>query len=213
MRGKETAKIKLWMLVGAAVALVALDALFWHGVLTNDVSFPAARDGSPVSFRSSFGSPTPVARVSVGVPVRIKIPSIALDAAIEKVALAADGSMDVPKQPLDAAWYELGPRPGEAGSAAVAGHVDWLRGASAAFTDLHEVRPGDKIAVLDDTGAIVSFVVRESRRYDAAADAIDVFSSNDGKAHLNLITCDGAWDKRAKQYSERLVVFADREKE
>jgi len=40
--------------------------------------------------------------------------------------------------------------------------------------------------------------------------ATDVFTSSDGKAHLNLITCDGIWDKNAAQYSERLVVFADR---
>jgi hypothetical protein len=47
-------------------------------------------------------------------------------------------------------------------------------------------------------------------RFDPSADATAVFISNDGSSHLNLITCDGVWDKQAKQYSKRLVVFADR---
>lgn len=145
-----------------------------------------------------------------GVPVRITIPRIALDAAVEKVTVAADGSMGVPRHPHDAAWYALGPRPGEAGSATIAGHLDWINGASAVFADLHKLRPGDTVAIEDANGSVVSFVVRESRRYDAAADATDVFSSNDGKAHLNMVTCDGSWDKGADQYTKRLVVFTDK---
>jgi len=49
--------------------------------------------------------------------------------------------------------------------------------------------------------------------FDAEEDATDVFSSTDGKAHLNLVTCDGIWNKNTAQYSQRLVVFADRETE
>jgi hypothetical protein len=40
-----------------------------------------------------------------------------------------------------------------------------------------------------------------------------VFASNDGGAHLNLITCAGEWNKGKKSYSERLVVFADKVEE
>jgi sortase A len=147
----------------------------------------------------------------VGVPVRIVIPSISVDAAIEKVALTDDGAMDTPKLPLDAGWYELGPRPGETGSAAIAGHVDWYDGETGVFADLHKLKSGDTIIVRDEEGADVSFVVRESRKYDAAADAKDIFGSNDGNAHLSIITCTGSWDTRAGQYTKRLVVFADKE--
>lgn len=146
----------------------------------------------------------------IGVPVRIRIPRIALDAAVEKVTLAADGSMGVPKRPLDAAWYALGPRPGEEGSATIAGHLDWFDGATAVFADLHEVKSGDVVTVQDDKGSTITFVVRETRHYDAAADASDVFVSNDGRAHLNIVTCDGSWDRGAEQYTKRLVVFTDK---
>jgi len=150
-------------------------------------------------------------RGSVSMPARIKIPGIKVDAAIEQVAVTADGSMDVPKLPLNTAWYKLGPRPGEIGSAVIAGHVNWKNGAKAVFADLRNLKPGDKILVEDTQGAVVSFVVRESRTYDKNVEAKDVFTSNDGKAHLNLVTCIGVWNKTAQSYSQRLVVFADKE--
>ncbi len=188
------------------IVIAALDVLIWCGVLAYDVRAPAVQANAGVP-------PVPAAWARIGAPARIRIPGIAVDAAIEKVGLAADKSMGVPKDPLNAAWFSLGPRPGETGSAVIAGHVNWFYGATGAFEHLHDVKTGDTIVVQDDVGASISFVVREIRTYDAAADATEVFSSHDGKAHLNLITCDGVWDKRDKQYSKRLVVFADREME
>ena len=150
-------------------------------------------------------------QTSFGLPVRLKIPSINIDAPVEYAGLTPDGAMDVPKERANVAWFNLGPRPGENGSAVVAGHYGWKNGKSSAFDNLYKLRKGDKLYIEDDKGAIVSFVVRESRRYDPNADASDVFGSSDGKSHLNLITCEGVWDKVSKTYSKRLVVFTDKE--
>jgi len=195
--------------MAALVVLPLFGLVLWHHVLglTRTVQYEFdLRPGEIARIRGVVPAPEPV-----GVPVRIIIPSIAVDAAIEQVALTDEGAMDTPERPLDAAWYELGPRPGETGSAAIAGHVDWYDGETGVFADLHKIKAGDTITVRDEDGSDVSFIVRESRNYDAAADAKEVFSSNDGKAHLSVITCTGAWDKRAGQYEKRLVVFADRE--
>lgn len=148
---------------------------------------------------------------NIGLPMRIKIPSINVDAVIEKVGLKNDGSMGVPKDPMNTGWYEFGPRPGEVGSAVIDGHVDWWYGAPAVFPNLKKVKVGDKITVQDEFGTIISFVVRKIQSYGATDNATNVFISNDNKSHLNLITCTGVWDSRANQYSQRLVVFADKE--
>lgn len=148
--------------------------------------------------------------VSIGLPVRLKIPVIDVDSIVIPIGLTADGAMDIPQDPAEVAWYSLGPRPGEIGSAVIAGHLNWFQGQTGAFADLKQVEPGDIITVSDEDGVNITFVVREIRMYDAQADATDVFSSTDGKAHLNLITCDGVWDKDTSQYTERLVVFTDR---
>ncbi len=149
-------------------------------------------------------------RVSSGLPVRLKIPGINVDSPIEYVGLTADGSVDVPKDPANAAWYDLGPLPGDVGSSVITGHVDWWYGQKGVFENLMKVRLGDKIIVRNDRGEDISFVVRDIQNFDPAAVATDVFVSNDGKAHLNLITCEGVWIKSAQQYSQRLVVFTDR---
>ena len=150
-------------------------------------------------------------QASVGLPVRLKIPSINVDAPVEYVGLTSDGAMDIPKSRDNVAWFELGPLPGANGSAVIAGHYGWKNRKGSAFDNLYKLRKGDKIYIEDDKGIIISFVVRESRRYDPKMDASNVFSSNDGKSHLNLITCEGKWDKVSETYPERLVVFTDKE--
>lgn len=144
-------------------------------------------------------------------PVRLKIPAIRVDAAIVPVGIAPDGAMDVPNGPLDVAWFDRGPSPGENGSAVVAGHFGWKNNAPAVFDDLSTLKKGDKIYVGNDKGETITFVVRELRLFGEKGNAAEVFGSNDGKAHLNLVTCEGVWNKDSKSYSKRLVVFTDKE--
>lgn len=148
---------------------------------------------------------------SFGLPLRLKIPIIGVDSAVEYVGLTADGAMDTPKNQADVAWYQLGKRPGENGRAVIAGHYGWKAKKESAFDNLYKLRAGDKIYVEDDDGYTIIFVVSGNRRYKENADAVDVFTSNDGKAHLSLITCEGTWDEISKSYPNRLVVFAEKE--
>ncbi len=150
-------------------------------------------------------------RPTAGLPIHLKIPSINVDASFEYVGLTPEGAMGVPKERSNIAWFELGPRPGEKGSAVIAGHYGWKNGKGSAFDNLYKLHKGDTLYIENEKGEITTFVVRESRRYDPEADASSVFGSNDGLAHLNLITCEGVWDAVSKSYSQRLVVFTDKE--
>jgi len=147
-----------------------------------------------------------------GLPMRLRISAINVDAQIEYVGLTSDGTMDVPKNPANVAWLMTGEKPGENGSAVIAGHYGaWKNGEGSVFDNLYKLNKGDQLFVEDDQGAIISFVVSEKREYDPTANVADVFASDDGKSHLNLITCDGTWNNAAKSYSKRLVVFAEKE--
>jgi len=150
-------------------------------------------------------------QISSGLPIRLIIPKIFIKANVEYVGLTPSGAMDVPKGPAEVAWYSLGTRPGEKGNAVIAGHSGWRNNIPAVFDNLHKLRKGDKIYIEGEKGEILTFIVRESKTYKPKANAYDVFISNDGLAHLNLITCTGFWNKIAKTHSDRLVVFADRE--
>jgi LPXTG-site transpeptidase (sortase) family protein len=191
-----------------AVVITAGSVLFIFNLFTHGGAVTPA-SASPVAQVMDV-VPTVMPVGSIEKPSRIKIQSIAVNAVVEHVALTKDGSMDVPKRPWDAAWYELGPRPGEAGSAVLAGHIDWYNGAKGVFKNLYKLRPGNTIQIQDKNGVTTTFVVKKIRTLDASADATELFHSEDGKSHLNIVTCDGVWDRRAKQYTKRLVVFADK---
>jgi hypothetical protein len=64
--------------------------------------------------------------------------------------------------------------------------------------------------VTDKQGGKTKFVVRRAQSYHPDADASTIFQSNDGKSHLNLITCEGEWSSERQTYSSRLVVFTDK---
>lgn len=158
-----------------------------------------------------IGSDSTTTEISA-LPIRIGIPTIDVSADIEYVGLTKAGDMDAPKNPDRVAWYAPGKRPGEIGNAVIAGHYGtWENGKGSVFDNLNKLVPGDKVIVREKSGKEVTFIVRESRSYNPAADASIVFLSNDGKPHLNLITCEGAWNITTKSYSARLVVFTDKE--
>lgn len=144
---------------------------------------------------------------SKGFPMRLKIPAISVDAAVEYVDYAPDGSMELPNNIIDVGWFDLGPRPGEVGSAVIAGHLNGENGEAGVFANLHKLKEGDKLYIEDDKGTSIAFTVRETRDYDPGR-ADEVFTRKDN-AYLNLITCNGVWNKNKKSYSKRLVVFAD----
>jgi LPXTG-site transpeptidase (sortase) family protein len=152
----------------------------------------------------------PAEQPDTGIPVRLQIPAIHIDAPIISVGLSSDGTMEMPKGPTDAAWFDIGPRPGEKGSAVISGHYGWKDGVAALFDNLHMLKKGDVIYVENEQGVTNNFIVRELRTYGENDDSSDVFGSNDTKAHLNLITCEGTWNKAKKSYSDRLIVFTDK---
>jgi len=151
-------------------------------------------------------------QTNVSQPVQFQIPKINVNATIEEVSLTSAGAVGVPKGIANVAWFALGPRPGERGNSIIVGHYGWYKnGTPAVFNNLNKLKPGDKLYVKDSKGVTVTFVVRELKIFSAGEDSSGVFSLDDGKAHLNLITCEGIWDKTQKTYSSRLVVFTDKE--
>jgi len=149
--------------------------------------------------------------IKVDLPIRLVIPIIKVDTTINYVGLTTDGAMDIDKDPDRVAWYEFGPRPGDEGNAVIAGHYGWIGDKGAVFNELHTLKKGDLISVIDKKGVTINFIVSKSQKYDPEADATSVFKSIDGKSHLNLITCNGVWESSKNTYTERLVIFSDKE--
>jgi LPXTG-site transpeptidase (sortase) family protein len=202
-----------WFLLGAGISFVLILSfiIFSYKTAVSPATVQLPRDAIYDALVESIQNTVFSDQTAKELPIRLKIPAINVDATIENVGIKIDGSMDIPKDADRVGWFDLGPRPGENGSAVIDGHYGWKDNKPAVFDDLYKLQKGDKIYVESGTALPTVFVVREIRKYDPLADAIDVFSSKDGQPHLNLITCEGTWSKEQKSYSKRLVVFADKE--
>ena len=184
----------VYVLVG--LCLVLLVHLALASFLENSATSPAARPHKQV-------------KLGPGFPVRLEIPKINVSANLDYVGLTSDGALAAPDTPMSAGWYDKGPRPGEKGSAVIDGHFGWRDNIPAVFDNLSTLQKGDKIYVVDENDRRIAFVVRESIVYGSDGAVPAVFRSSDGKAHLNLITCEGTWNELQQSYSNRLVVFTD----
>jgi LPXTG-site transpeptidase (sortase) family protein len=159
------------------------------------------------AWRYERGVQPPKAPVVSEPVTRITIPSIGVDAVIEYVSLAADGNMDTPFRPENVAWYKPGARIGDKGNAVVSGHLDYAGIGPVVFWNLNKLKSGDLVYVTTSMGNKYTFRVTSSEIYfvnNAPLERIfgDSFSSN-----LNLITCNGIFDRGSASYDRRLVVF------
>lgn len=144
-----------------------------------------------------------------GLPARILIPSINVDAAVEFLGIARNGDMAVPDGSINVGWYKYGPIPGDRGSSVIAGHVVGLKGEPGVFFNLDNLQAGALVQVVDAKGQSASFTVQHTESFDQTQQPADIFSSTSG-THLNLITCTGDWDALSSHYLKRLVVFTNK---
>jgi sortase A len=149
----------------------------------------------------------------IGLPVTLLIPALSIDTNIQSVGKTASGAMANPQGAhkfREVGWYKFGPRPGQAGSAVIDGHLDNALSLKGVFYHLDQLQVGDTVIVRTASSTQAVFRVAGSKVYDyKQSNAEEVFLSADGKAHLNLITCDGTWVQSEKSYTQRLVVFTD----
>jgi LPXTG-site transpeptidase (sortase) family protein len=145
----------------------------------------------------------PAKKPAVRAPVRISIPSIALNDKVVPVGVNSLGDMDVPSGSTDdIGWYAKGTVPGDIGSAVMDAHV------FAALARLDEVKKGDTINVSMADGSTRRFVVTRTQVYKVGdLSPAELFSAKGGR-YLHLITCAGALTPDRTSYTHRLVVYA-----
>ena len=145
--------------------------------------------------------------VPVAAPVAVRIP--AHDVVSRVVPVGVDqgtGELSVPADPAEVGWYQFGSTPGAAGTAVLAGHLDW-KGRPGAFIHLDEVQPGERIEVDLGDGTSHAFVVAETHLILKTELPPDLFART-GPSKLVLITCGGEFDRSVRRYKQNVVVVA-----
>lgn len=141
-------------------------------------------------------------------PVSLRIPALGLAVSLSRLGLNPDRTVQVPTDFQRPGWYRLGPSPGQPGSAVILGHVDSYRG-PAVFFRLRSLAPGDRVDVGLADGATARFAVRAVAMYPKVGfPARQVYASHGGRS-LQLVTCGGQFDYRARSYLSNVVVYTE----
>jgi len=184
----------LAILLGGTVAATVADAgyLTTQRSMAHSISQPATSTLPTVALRPSA-------------PIRLRIPAIGVNTALQPLGLRADGALQPPSAWQTAGWYDDGVTPGDPGPAVIAGHVDSISG-PAVFYRLRQLRPGDLAVVQRRDGRMLTFVVDTLAVYSKSAFPTVAVYGPTPLPTLRLVTCTGDFDWQAHSYLDNLVV-------
>jgi hypothetical protein len=198
------AVVRAPLLAGVGVTLVV--------VLAGTPPEPAPR---PATASAPASAPMPAdaftsARTypAVPPPVRLRIPALGVDSALDPLGRQPDGAVAVPGRSEVAGWYEPGPRPGQAGPAVILGHVDSRTGPGV-FADLRTVRRGTLVRIDRADGSTVTFRITSVLRVPKARFPTDLVYAPTLDPTLRLVTCGGSFDRARGSYRDNVIAFAD----
>lgn len=205
--------------LGIVGVLTCAGWLIDDGLQTSRPPQPAGSDAFPIATAPASALPSAVPSVSASraapflsmpasVPMRIKIPTIGVNAPVIPLGQDAAGHLQTPPETNQnlAGWYSAGPTPGSPGNAVMDGHVDTRHGA-AVFYNLGALRRKDPIEIDRQDGTVAVFTI----------DAVEVYQKNSfpdqsvygpsRDPELRVITCGGTFSKRTG-YQSNVVVYA-----
>ena len=197
-----------WMLAGGVALLVglALVAPRWaeeppqpadHSLTLQAPDVAPGGDATP----DAPAGPDP----SRGVPVRLRIAELGVEAPVDEISLGAEHVLVPPADPQRVGWWEDGARPGgRRGAVVLTGHS--VQRGDGVFDELAALREGDRVEVTTAVG-VVSYRVDEVAalgREQLAQVSERLFSAT-GASRLVLVTCG---DYRHGEYHGNVVVTA-----
>jgi LPXTG-site transpeptidase (sortase) family protein len=152
----------------------------------------------------------PQGPIEPALPARIVIPGIDVDAPVTVKGMTPDNMMQPPDGPEDVAWYDFTARPGSGGNAVFSAHVDYHDYGPAVFARLKDLAQGDMVEVRLADATVRRYRVVLSVTYPAGDAPVDFIVGTTSRETITLITCTGSFDATTRQYSDRLIVRAER---
>lgn len=199
------------LMVLCAVALLILAVSLVGG---NDTSADSARPPLPAHPGTTASSAPPAtgaadSALARSKPVRLLIPEISVDAPFTDLAIGDKGQLQPPPAGDTnlVGWYAKGVSPGEKGTSIIAGHVD-TKTSPAVFARLDQLDKGDKFQVERADGGKATFVVDSLETFAKDEFPSERVYGDADRPEVRLITCAGDYDRKAKDYTDNLVVFA-----
>lgn len=149
--------------------------------------------------------------VAPDMPRYLHIPRLDVFSRIKPMGLDGSGALAAPSNIHDAGWFNGSVKPGsDSGASIIDGHISgpYQKGV---FANLTKLNSGDKITVEMGDGQKVNYQVvsKEVKRTEEVDMKKMMQPVTLGKHGINLISCTGKYNKEAKQYEERVMVYAE----
>ena len=213
---------RLWLAVGV-VAFAGSIAFLTIGLISH---YQGEDSGSPPLLslfrgdRAPEEGPGPIAGTSYPIRPRVVshrliIESIGVDAPVVEMGMDSRNVPDIPLDAGDVGWYNFTAKPGQAGNAVLAGHLNWDR-SPGVFFDLEDLEAGDIVSLIAEDGSELTYQVSDNFNVDSTdPDSRWVMAPTPAET-ITLITCGGTWIPDPKDariggnYTDRVVVQAQR---
>lgn len=157
---------------------------------------------------AALGATPPAAATPA--PVRLVVPDVSIDMAVDPVGVQDDGEMQIPPDANRAGWYRFGPAPSDVqGATVLAAHVDSRLTGVGQFARLRDVAPGATLTLTTADGVEHAYTVVD--RQEVAKDVAPVAQWFDrtGAPRLVLVTCGGTFRRDIGHYEDNVVVTAE----
>jgi hypothetical protein len=196
-----------WAVVTAALLVVAGLVLVSVGLRGSDRPLaPPAPSAAALRAVAPVPAVPQALATSRSVPVTLRIPALGMSVTIGTLGLQADGTVQVPSGTAQPGWFDLGPTPGQLGSAVILGHVDSYLG-EGVFFGLRTLAAGDQVDVDLADGDTAHFTVNAVVQYPKDGFPAQRVYGSHGSSALQLVTCGGVFDHQTGSYLSNVVVF------
>lgn len=196
---------KVAYLLLTTAAIVALTLYIKVLVTVNQITNPVKEEEILGTEKQSVF--TDVVKPIYEKPSRLYIKSQNINVDLVEVDVAADGTLEAPKDWFVGGWYADGAKVGEPGNLIIDGHYDTNTGAPAAFWNLKNITSDDIVTIVDDVGRSFDYKVTKVDYIEINdPNRLQIFDEKKDTSHVTLITCGGVWLPSKFTYSKRLVV-------
>lgn len=207
------------LLWGLVVLLIGLSLWFGYryftkGDLPPGVSVSALQADPSVDETDVTAKQISEYRVAADEPRYISIPALSVtNTRILSVGVDSNNQLQSPANINDTAWYNKSGKPGQGyGAVLIDGHNGGVT-KDGIFAKLKDLKTGDEIIIERGDGKSFTYKVVENQSMaieDVNKTGMKMMgqSAEQGKEGLNLITCDGKWVPRIKQFDRRIMLRA-----
>ncbi|MBO3086148.1 class F sortase [Cellulomonas fengjieae] len=203
----------------AVIVLSAVLAACTTAPATAPSPSPTSTAAEPTAEPTATGPQVPVRDATLGAqepapaapaPVRLAVPDVGIDMAVDPVGVRDDGEMEIPEDANRAGWYRFGPAPADpAGATVVAAHVDSVQTGIGQFARLLDVAVGATVTVTTADGVAHEYRVVTVEKVPKDGAPVDQWFDRSGAPRLVLVTCGGTFRRDIGHYTDNVVVTAE----